>query len=113
MHRYIHMFKHVYTTLYLCTFVNNIGKHYGAHSCDGCKGFFRRTIRKDRMYRCRFQNNCIIDKGTISYLTINRNKLYKYHSICNVYLLVDHRNSCRACRLRKCLAAGMRRECTF
>ncbi|VDO46092.1 unnamed protein product [Haemonchus placei] len=39
------------------------GKHYGAVSCDGCKGFFRRTIRKRHAYSCRFNRNCVVDKG--------------------------------------------------
>lgn len=29
------------------------GKHYGAASCDGCKGFFRRSVRKNHLYACR------------------------------------------------------------
>ena len=60
------------------------GKHYGANSCDGCKGFFRRSVRKNHMYSCRFKKNCVIDK--------------------------DKRNQCRFCRLKKCFRAGMRKE---
>ncbi|RWS07404.1 hepatocyte nuclear factor 4-gamma-like protein [Dinothrombium tinctorium] len=60
------------------------GKHYGAHSCDGCKGFFRRSVRKSHQYSCRFNRNCVIDK--------------------------DKRNQCRFCRLKKCFRAGMKKE---
>ena len=38
------------------------GKHYGASSCDGCKGFFRRSVRKSKGYSCRYNRKCIIDK---------------------------------------------------
>lgn len=60
------------------------GKHYGAASCDGCKGFFRRSVRKNHLYTCRFNRNCVVDK--------------------------DKRNQCRYCRLRKCFKAGMKKE---
>ncbi|KAM4563118.1 hepatocyte nuclear factor 4-alpha isoform 1-T1 [Odontesthes bonariensis] len=60
------------------------GKHYGASSCDGCKGFFRRSVRKNHMYSCRFSRQCIVDK--------------------------DKRNQCRYCRLKKCFRAGMKKE---
>jgi hypothetical protein len=60
------------------------GKHYGAESCDGCKGFFRRSVRKNHQYSCRFQRTCEIDR--------------------------DKRNQCRYCRLKKCFRAGMKKE---
>ncbi|XP_077503054.1 hepatocyte nuclear factor 4 isoform X2 [Amblyomma americanum] len=60
------------------------GKHYGAASCDGCKGFFRRSVRKNHLYSCRFNRSCVVDK--------------------------DKRNQCRYCRLKKCFRAGMKKE---
>lgn len=60
------------------------GKHYGAMSCDGCKGFFRRTIRKRHSYICRFGEKCEVDKAK--------------------------RNACRKCRFDVCLRKGMRRD---
>ncbi|XP_048845470.1 retinoic acid receptor RXR-gamma-A isoform X2 [Brienomyrus brachyistius] len=60
------------------------GKHYGVYSCEGCKGFFKRTIRKDLTYTCRDNKDCLIDKR--------------------------QRNRCQYCRYQKCLAMGMKRE---
>ncbi|CAG0897734.1 unnamed protein product [Darwinula stevensoni] len=62
------------------------GKHYGIFACDGCAGFFKRSIRRNRQYVCKAKGEglCLVDK--------------------------THRNQCRACRLKKCLEAGMNRE---
>uniref|UniRef100_A0A0N4ZIJ9 Nuclear receptor n=1 Tax=Parastrongyloides trichosuri TaxID=131310 RepID=A0A0N4ZIJ9_PARTI len=57
------------------------GKHYGVIACYGCKGFFRRTIRSNQRYSCRFNQKCSIDK--------------------------DQRNACRFCRFQRCLLVGM------
>uniref|UniRef100_A0A915JDQ8 Nuclear hormone receptor HR78 n=1 Tax=Romanomermis culicivorax TaxID=13658 RepID=A0A915JDQ8_ROMCU len=58
------------------------GRHYGAISCEGCKGFFKRSIRKKLGYICRSKQDCPITK--------------------------IHRNRCQYCRLKKCLECGMR-----
>ncbi|XP_034056283.1 nuclear receptor subfamily 1 group I member 2 isoform X1 [Gymnodraco acuticeps] len=60
------------------------GYHFNALTCEGCKGFFRRAIKRSTQLRCRFQNKCSITK--------------------------NNRRSCQACRFRKCQAIGMRQE---
>ncbi|GMS81703.1 hypothetical protein PENTCL1PPCAC_3878, partial [Pristionchus entomophagus] len=36
------------------------GKHYGALACNGCKGFFRRTVWTNRTFRCAIDNDCVV-----------------------------------------------------
>ena len=38
------------------------GYHYNALACEGCKGFFRRSITKNQRYACKYSGeNCEID----------------------------------------------------
>ncbi|KAH7643419.1 nuclear hormone receptor hr3-like protein [Dermatophagoides farinae] len=60
------------------------GVHYGVITCEGCKGFFRRSQSSVVNYQCPRQKNCIVDR-------VNRNR-------------------CQYCRLQKCLALGMSRD---
>jgi len=60
------------------------GVHYGIITCEGCKGFFRRSQSTVVNYQCPRQKNCVVDR-------VNRNR-------------------CQYCRLQKCLALGMSRD---
>merc|ERR1719427_1485366 len=60
------------------------GYHYGVSSCEGCKGFFRRSIQKKAKYSCHRKRECPISRET--------------------------RSRCQYCRLQKCLQVGMLKE---
>ncbi|XP_006815259.1 uncharacterized protein LOC102809332 [Saccoglossus kowalevskii] len=60
------------------------GLHFGVYTCEGCKCFYRRSIREGAHYMCSKTNNC--------------------------NMTPDTRNSCRYCRFYRCLALGMSPE---
>lgn len=37
-------------------------QHYGVRTCEGCKGFFKRTVQKGSTYICLGNKNCPVDK---------------------------------------------------
>ncbi|MCP9263021.1 Hormone receptor 4 [Dirofilaria immitis] len=58
------------------------GLHYGIYTCEGCKGFFKRTVQNKRVYTCvSGTGNCPMTK--------------------------EQRNRCQFCRFQKCLQQGM------
>ncbi|XP_027705574.1 oxysterols receptor LXR-beta-like isoform X1 [Vombatus ursinus] len=65
------------------------GFHYNVLSCEGCKGFFRRSVVRGgaRRYTCRGGGACHM----------------------NAFM----RRKCQECRLRKCREAGMREQCVL
>ncbi|GMS96662.1 hypothetical protein PENTCL1PPCAC_18837, partial [Pristionchus entomophagus] len=68
----------------VCEVMTN-GFHFGAVSCAACSAFFRRTVAENRSYVCRKEGDehlkCPINQSARCY--------------------------CRACRMQKCLIAGM------
>ncbi|TKR76774.1 hypothetical protein L596_017867 [Steinernema carpocapsae] len=70
----------------LCAVCNDsaVCQHYGARTCEGCKGFFKRSVQKKAQYVCSGNKNCPIDKR--------------------------YRSRCQYCRYQKCLQVGMVKE---
>uniref|UniRef100_A0A8C4WC60 Vitamin D receptor n=2 Tax=Gopherus TaxID=38771 RepID=A0A8C4WC60_9SAUR len=60
------------------------GFHFNAMTCEGCKGFFRRSMKRKAMFTCPFNSDCKITK--------------------------DNRRHCQACRLKRCVDIGMMKE---
>uniref|UniRef100_A0A8C8S8Z5 Vitamin D receptor n=1 Tax=Pelusios castaneus TaxID=367368 RepID=A0A8C8S8Z5_9SAUR len=60
------------------------GFHFNAMTCEGCKGFFRRSMKRKAMFTCPFNSDCKITK--------------------------DNRRHCQACRLKRCVNIGMMKE---
>ncbi|XP_043545391.1 retinoic acid receptor beta isoform X2 [Chiloscyllium plagiosum] len=73
----------VYKPCFVCQDKSS-GYHYGVSACEGCKGFFRRSIQKNMVYTCHREKSCVINKVT--------------------------RNRCQYCRLQKCFEVGMSKE---
>uniref|UniRef100_A0A3Q2P823 Vitamin D receptor n=1 Tax=Fundulus heteroclitus TaxID=8078 RepID=A0A3Q2P823_FUNHE len=60
------------------------GFHFNAMTCEGCKGFFRRSMKRKASFTCPFNGSCTITK--------------------------DNRRHCQACRLKRCIDIGMMKE---
>lgn len=59
-------------------------RHYGVICCQGCKGFFRRMVKKGGILECKNNKSCAVTK--------------------------KNRNNCKSCRFEKCFLVGMNIE---
>ncbi|XP_013392881.1 nuclear hormone receptor HR96 isoform X2 [Lingula anatina] len=61
-----------------------LGYNFDAITCESCKAFFRRNAFKEKGMSCMFHGKCVVDVAT--------------------------RRFCSHCRLKKCFAAGMKKD---
>ncbi len=54
-------------------------------TCEGCKGFFRRSVKAGKKFACAYSKKCEISRS--------------------------NRRSCSSCRWDKCIGSGMKKEC--
>jgi hypothetical protein len=64
----------------VCTDKAN-GVHYGVATCEGCKGFYKRSLHKHQSYACYLGKQCV--------------------------MTLRGRKNCKFCRWQACLNAGM------
>merc|ERR1712110_716682 len=63
------------------------GYHFNAMTCEGCKGFFRRSVKNSRRFACAYRNECDITP--------------------------HNRRKCQSCRYNKCIKIGMKSDCVL
>ena len=66
------------------------GYHYGVRTCEGCKAFFRRTIQKSKVYTCKDNKDCPVER-----------------------LGKARTQRCCFCRFERCVQMGMRVDGEF